>query len=218
MARCHWFFCPSSSPSGWLPPGSQLPQSSFFAHTAACGTMCELMRKVMKFNCFPKEVEKAWICSRWFTERSRCHHTGQLEAQRQEQLKPVSSPWEIYRETMTSPGHASPETSPGAAVTWSIASAGEPSQEGPLAIARSVGVSPSGATSRRRGSLWTQLLFSNQVQSSASSCVSTTLAKQYEAQGSSPSLLSAQRIAQEVLACPGLGACPYCTRACSSRG
>lgn len=31
-------------------------------------------------------------------------------------------------------------------------------------------------------------------------------------------LLSAQRIAQGVLACPELGACPYCSAACSSHG
>lgn len=107
------------------------------------------MREVMKFNFFPKEVHKAWIGSLQFTEWSCCHHIVQLEAQRQERLKPVLSPWQTYGETMVSPSHHSPEARPRAAVTWNIASAGEPSWEGPLAIARSAGVSPAGASLRR---------------------------------------------------------------------
>lgn len=71
----------------------------------------------MKFNFFSKLVYKAWIGSLRFTEQSRCHRMGQLEAQRQEQLKPALSLWETYGETTVSPSHPSPEARPGAAVT-----------------------------------------------------------------------------------------------------
>lgn len=199
----------------WLAPTWE-PTTPFFifAHTTACGTTCKLMREVMKSNFFHKEIYKAWITS---LVRRAVPLPSHGAAQRQEQLKPVFSPWEMYGETTVSPSHPSPEARPGAAATWNIASAGEPSWESPLAIAWSMGVGPSEA-SWRRGSLWTPLVFSNQVQSPASSCVSTSQAKQYKSQSFVLSPLSAQRIAQRVLACPDLGACQYCTGACSSRG